>query len=293
MKGIVLAAGLGTRLYPMTQVVSKQLLPVYDKPMIYYPIATLMLAGIRDILLITQPREKQLFQDLLKDGSQWGIKIDYAIQSSPEGIAQAFLIGKKFIANSNSVLILGDNIFHDKKLAEQLQQADKKKNGATVFACQVKDPENYGVVEFNQQNQPIKIEEKPKKPKSNWAVTGLYLYDNEVVEIASRLTPSARGELEITDINRCYLEKEQLKVIQMGSNCTWFDTGTPQSLLQASNAVEKLEKQQDMKIGCLEEVAWKMKYIDLNQLEKLGESFRNSYGQSILKLCEVNSNQMN
>lgn len=284
MKGIILAAGRGTRLHPITQCISKQLLPVYDKPMIYYPLSTLMLAGIREILLITTEQDQPLFQQLLKDGSQWGIHLEYAIQPSPDGIAQALVIGRKFINHSNCALILGDNIFYGHGLTDLLRKAMGRSSGSTVFTYWVKDPERYGVIDFNEQDQPIKIEEKPKNSKSNWAVTGLYFYDQEVSDIASTLKRSQRGEFEITDLNRYYLEKERLKAEKMGRGYAWLDTGTPESLLQAANFVETIEERQGLKIACIEEVAWRMGFIDSKQLQKLGSYLQNSYGNYVSKL---------
>ena len=284
-KGIILAGGAGTRLHPITQAVSKQLLPVYDKPMIYYPLSTLLLAGIQNILVITTPQDQLAYQALLKDGHQWGIHIEYAVQPSPDGLAQAFILGKNFIANSNCILVLGDNIFYGHGLTELLQKVIARKNGATVFAYWVKDPERYGVVEFNKQEQPIRVEEKPKDPKSNWAITGLYFYDNEVVNIAAALKPSLRGEFEITDINQYYLEKEQLQVEKMGRGYAWLDTGTPESLLQAANFIETVEQRQGLKIACIEEIAWRVGFINSEQLEKLGQILqKNSYGKYLLDL---------
>lgn len=287
MKGIILAGGSGTRLYPITKSVSKQLLPIYDKPMIYYPLSTLMLAGIREILVITTPQDQEQFQRLLGDGAQYGLRLSYAAQPSPDGLAQAFIIGREFVGKDNVALVLGDNIFYGHGLPEDLRRASQRKEGATVFAYQVRDPERYGVVEFDGEGAAISLEEKPKQPRSHWAVTGLYFYDNRVLDVAANLKPSPRGELEITDVNRAYLDWNALHVEKLGRGIAWLDTGTHESLHQASGFIQVLQERQGLMVSCLEEIAFKLGWMSAEEVRRIAEPMKkNEYGQYLLRMIE-------
>jgi len=286
-KGIILAGGSGTRLYPSTFVISKQLLPVYDKPMVYYPLSTLMLAGIQDILVISTPKDISRYEELLGDGNRWGLEISYEVQTEPRGLADAFIVAEKFIANDLPVLILGDNIFYGSRITQELRIGQERKEGATVFVYQVKEPERYGVIDFDNKGRPSSIEEKPSNPKTNWAVTGLYYYDSQVVDIAKSLTPSARGELEITSVNKVYLDKGLLKVQKLGRGFAWLDTGSHESLLEASQFISTLETRQGVKISCPEEIAWRLGYIDEDDLIKLAKDHSNNqYGTYLTRLVK-------